>query len=77
MYHHPSTTPHGLPAIDSLADWVVLTSTMVADPENSDWRLVAVGMGGVRYGDRDIYRFKDGSSVTFTTDGLPVVYVGG
>lgn len=62
---------------ETLAERLVLASTRVNDPEKSNWRLAAVGAGAEKVGDRDLYRFRDGSAVCFTTDGLPVVYVGG
>jgi hypothetical protein len=68
---------HGLPVVQTLADRLVLASTMLVHPEASDWRLAAVGAGGERIGARDLYRFRDGSMVCFTADGLPVAYVGG
>lgn len=62
---------------ETLAERFVLASTMLVDPEASDWRLAAVGAGAEQVGDRDLYRFRDGSAVCFTADGLPVAYVGG
>lgn len=61
----------------TLAERLVLASTRVNDPEKSNWRLAAVGAGAEQVGDRDLYRFRDGSAVCFTADGLPVAYVGG
>ena len=43
---------------------------------NSNWRMVAVGCGGTRVTGRDMFRFPDGSAVTFTVDGLPIEFVG-
>jgi len=61
---------------NSTADRIVYGSTDGTFLPQTDYGLLAVGLGGERE-PSGAYRFPDGSAISLTRDGLPLRFMGG